>query len=74
MITFLSTAAAAIFSFVLLLTKKEKYFVWVRNCGITAIVGCVISLMLFGTMTVFGMAILAITAVAVAFAYEAAKD
>ena len=71
MITFVCTVAATVLSFILVITQKEILFQWIRNVGIASIVGSGISLMLSGTMTAFGFAIFAFTAVAAAFAHEA---
>lgn len=58
MITFLSTAVGAVLSVVLAISKKEKLLAAVRTCGVVTIVSSLITLMLSGTMTVFGFVIL----------------
>ena len=71
MITFTCTVMATVQSYVLLFTGKEKLFAMIRNFGIVSIAGSALSLMLSGTMSAFGFAIFAFTAVAAAFAHEA---
>jgi len=71
MITFVSSLAATVLSYVLVFSGKEKFFAWIRNIAIISIVGSAISLMLSGTMNTVGFAIFAFTAVAAAFAHEA---
>ena len=71
MITFVSSMAATVLSYVLVFSRKEKLFAWLRNLGIASIVGSAVSLMLSGTMNAVGFAIFAFTAVAAAFSHEA---
>ena len=71
MITFVCTVIATVQSYVLVFTGKEKLFGMIRNFGIVSLVGSAISLMLSGTMNAIGFAVLAFTAVAMAFAHEA---
>ena len=71
MITFFATLIATVQSYVLLFTGKKKLFGMIRNFGIVSIVGSALSLILSGTMSAFGFAIFAFTAVATAFAHEA---
>ncbi len=74
MITFLSTAVGTVLSVVLAISKKEKLLAAVRACGVVTIVSSVITLMLSGTMTMFGFVILFAAAAVVVVSCAAMKE
>lgn len=68
-ITAVCTALSTVLAAVQRITGKLKLYRWLRNCGIVAVIGNTLSLMLFGTMTVFGIVILILMAAVTAFAH-----
>lgn len=70
-ITGICTVLSAVLAAVQLITGKAKLYRWIRNCGIAAVIGNTISLLLFGTMTIFGIGVLILMAAVTAFAHTA---